>query len=69
MQKTLWQWLGFFDFMVRIFIKHILGVGTEHKGLYGSTSGYYGTVEQQGQLTLHLHMLVWINGTGTPEEI
>ncbi|KAF8219079.1 hypothetical protein L208DRAFT_1224831, partial [Tricholoma matsutake] len=59
----------FFDFMVRMFIKHVLGVGTEHDGLYGNTSGYYGTVEQQGRLTLHLHMLVWINGTLTPEKI
>ena len=25
-------------------------------GLYGKTEGYYGTVEQQGRLTLHLHL-------------
>jgi Helitron helicase-like domain at N-terminus len=37
----------FFDFMVRMFIKHVLGVREEHDGLYGNTSGYYGTVEQQ----------------------
>jgi hypothetical protein len=55
--------------MIRMFIKHVLGVGAEHNGAYGNTSGYYGTVEQQGQLTLHLHMLVWIKGTLTPEEI
>lgn len=30
------------------FIKHVLGVGTDHPGLYGKTSAYYGTVEQQG---------------------
>ena len=50
----------FFHFMVEMFIEHVLGVGTNHRGLYGDTSGYYGTVEQQGRLTLHLHMLLWI---------
>lgn len=38
----------FFNFMVRMFIKHILGVGADHRGLYGDTSAYYGVVEQQG---------------------
>ena len=57
-----------------MFIQHVLGhsVGTEtttdHTGVYGKTAGYYGTVEQQGRLTLHLHMLLWIRGTCTPEE-
>jgi hypothetical protein len=40
----------FFHFMVELFIKHILGVGTDHPGVYDNTSAYYGTVEQQGQL-------------------
>ena len=48
----------FFDLMIHMFIKNVLGVGTEHSGLYGNTSGYYGTVEQQGHLTLHLHMVL-----------
>jgi len=52
----------FFHFMIQMFIKHILGVGSAHKGLYGDTAAYYGTVEQQGRLTLHLHMLLWIEG-------
>ena len=30
--------------------------------------GYYGTVEQQGHFTLHLHLLVWIQGTLSPDE-
>ncbi|KAF9553065.1 hypothetical protein CPC08DRAFT_646086, partial [Agrocybe pediades] len=36
----------FFDYMVRSMIKHIIGVGSDHDGLYGKTSAYYGTVEQ-----------------------
>jgi Helitron helicase-like domain at N-terminus len=50
----------FFHFMVEMFIKHVLGVNQDHSGLYGKTSAYYATVEQQGRLTLHLHMLLWI---------
>ena len=59
----------FFHFMVELFIKHVLGVGTDHPGIYGDTSAYYGTVEQQGRLTLHLHMLLWIRGCLSPQEI
>ena len=47
-----------------MFIKHVLGVGTDHPGLYGDTAGYYGTVEQQGRLTLHLHTVLWIKTCG-----
>ncbi|HEY4831131.1 MAG TPA: helitron helicase-like domain-containing protein, partial [Waddliaceae bacterium] len=59
----------FFDLMIRMFIKHILGVGTKHLGLYGKTAGYYGTVEQQGRLTLHLHTVLWIRNALSPQEI
>jgi hypothetical protein len=59
----------FFHVMVQMFIKHVLGVDQDHPGLYGNTSAYYGTVEQQGRLTLHLHLLLWISGSLTPQEI
>ena len=59
----------FFKVMVDLFIKHVLGVGLNRRGLYGETSGYYGTVEQQGRLTLHLHMLLWIKHFLTPQEV
>ena len=59
----------FFHFMIQVFIKHVLGVDADHTGLYGDTSLYYGIVEQQGCLTLHLHMLLWIRGALTPQEI
>ena len=59
----------FFHFMVQMFIKHILGVEQDHLGIYGDTSAYYVTVEQQGRLTLHLHLLLWISGSLTPQEI
>jgi len=56
----------FFHFMMQAFIKHVLGVDTDHPGIYGDTAAYYGTVEQQGRLTLHMHMLLWIRGALTP---
>ena len=59
----------FFHFMVQMFIKHVLGVNQDHPGLYGDPSAYYGTVEQQGRLTLHLHLLLWLSGALTPQEI
>ena len=59
----------FFDLMIRMFIKHVLGIGVEHSGLYGNTASYYGTVEQQGRLTLHLHMILWIKNALSPQEI
>jgi hypothetical protein len=65
----------FFYFMIDTFIKHVLGVHdkkgciTWQKGLFGTTSAYYGTVEQQGRLTLHLHMLLWIKNSLTPQEV
>jgi len=59
----------FFHFMSQMFIKHILGVNEKHPGMYGETEAYYGTVEQQGRLTLHMHMLLWIKGCLSPQEI
>lgn len=59
----------FFNVMCNAFIKHVLGVGSDHCGLYGDTAAYYGTVEQQGRLTLHLHLLLWIKNALTPQEI
>jgi helitron helicase-like protein len=59
----------FFHFMIETFISEVLGVDAKNFGLYGDTNGYYGTVEQQGRLTLHLHMLIWIKGSLNPQEM
>ena len=60
----------FFHFMVQAFIEDVLRVNKESQpGFYGPTSGYYGTVEQQGRLALHLHMLLWIKGNLNPEDM
>ena len=55
--------------MIKTFITDVLGVNSKHHGLYGDTKAYYGTVEQQGQLTLHLNMLLWIKRCLNPQEM
>ncbi|KAF9459555.1 hypothetical protein BDZ94DRAFT_1381145 [Collybia nuda] len=55
--------------MVEMFVKHVLSIGGNHPGLYRNIAGYYGTVEQQGRLSLHLHMLLWLKGVLSPQEI
>ncbi len=59
----------FFHFLVVTFLTDVLGVGTSHMGLYGHTGAYYGTVKEQGRLALHLHLLLWIKGNLTPQEM
>lgn len=55
--------------MVQTFLQCVLGVDSKDLGLFGKTIAYYGTVEQQGRLTLHLHLLLWIQAAFTPQEI
>jgi hypothetical protein len=59
----------FFHFLCELFIKDVLGVGSDHRGAYGDTEAYYGTVEQQGRLALHLHLLLWIKGSLSPQDM
>jgi Helitron helicase-like domain at N-terminus/PIF1-like helicase len=59
----------FFDVMVKSFLKHVVREDGEQDGLFGRTSGYYGSVEQQGRLTLHLHLLLWIKNSPSPKQI
>jgi hypothetical protein len=59
----------FFHFMCEMFIKHVLGVGGDHCGIYGDTAAYYAPIEQQGRLALHGHMLLYLKGCLTPQQI
>ena len=60
----------YFHFIVTMLIDLVLGMAFEdERGLFGPVDSYYGTVEQQGRLTLHIHMLVWIKNSPTPEEV
>ncbi|OBZ77801.1 hypothetical protein A0H81_02179 [Grifola frondosa] len=59
----------FFHVIVTAFIQHILRAGDDKPGLFGKTRSYYGTVESQGRLTLHLHLLLWIASCVSPQDI
>ncbi len=59
----------FFDFMVNLFVEHIMRPDSIEPGVYGNASSYYGSVEQQGRLTLHLHLVMWVKSVLSPQEI
>ncbi len=60
----------FFNFMVQLFITHVLRPGDATlSGLFGDTSAYYGMVEQQGRLTLHIHMIIWLCNSLSPQQV
>jgi hypothetical protein len=59
----------FFHVLVQAFIQNVLHKGSAKPGLFGHTAAYYGTVEEQGRLALHLHLLLWIKGSLTPQQI
>ncbi|KAJ3541028.1 hypothetical protein NMY22_g4056 [Coprinellus aureogranulatus] len=61
----------FFHHLVQLFIKHLCGWTEDgpKRGLFGMPAAFYGTVEQQGRMTLHLHFLLWIRGQLSLTEI
>ncbi|KAF5381451.1 hypothetical protein D9757_009019 [Collybiopsis confluens] len=59
----------FFDFMVRLFLEHVIGDDSSNTGVLGPVSAYYCTVEQQGRLTLHLHGMAFPKKKLSPLEI
>ena len=38
-------------------------------GVLGPTKAYFGTVENQGRGSLHLHLLIWLNHEFTPTQL
>ncbi|PPQ81034.1 hypothetical protein CVT26_002879 [Gymnopilus dilepis] len=59
----------FFDYVITKFLEVILGFGKDGGGLYGKCDAYYGVVEAQGKGTLHLHLLVWLQGHLSPQAL
>jgi hypothetical protein len=57
--------------VVQLFIKHLCGWDDDNpsSGLFRKPSTYYGTVEQQGCMTLHLQLLLWIEGAPSPQQL
>ncbi len=59
----------FFHVMISSFIRTILRYGRPERGLFGRCTAYYGTVEAQARGTLHCHMLIWIEGHPSPQDM
>lgn len=66
----------FFHFIIECVTEILLGVKRKangkierEEGIFGWVQCYIATVEAQGRGTLHLHMLIWLKGTPTPEMI
>lgn len=54
----------FFHVLIKNILKYlVLG------GILGPTSAYFGTVENQGRGSLHLHLLIWLNHDFTPTQL
>lgn len=61
---------SFFHFIINAILEQLLGIkGARHgqliqreKGILGMIEAYTGTVEAQGRGTLHLHIVLWLQG-------
>lgn len=65
----------FYDFIIKTLFKtlfHIDSSGCSIKseeGVLGSVAAYFGVTEAQGRGTLHLHVIVWLEGSPPTEEM
>lgn len=65
----------FFQIIIKAIIEELMGIKAHNKhahiqrddGIFGRVSSYIGTVEAQGRGTLHLHMMIWLEGSLTAE--
>jgi hypothetical protein len=54
----------FFKLMVDQFLEKFLGCAHGSKrGVFGRVKFYYGVIESQSRGSLHLHILIWLEGT------
>jgi hypothetical protein len=63
----------FFHTLVEVWLKTVMGITSKGEineiGPLGRVAAYYGTVETQGRGSLHLHMLFWIHGALSPDDL
>jgi hypothetical protein len=59
----------FFDFLIKSFLNVVIRHGNNEGGLLGHCKAYYGMVEAQGRGTLHCHVLIWLEGNPSPQEL
>ena len=63
---------NFFHFIIRTILETLFGftkgqngIIVRKEGIFGIVKSYVGTVEAQGQGSLHLHLLIWLEGAPT----
>ncbi|KAF8801482.1 hypothetical protein BYT27DRAFT_7262019 [Phlegmacium glaucopus] len=66
----------FFHFMIGTILEVLFGISKQRNGLivrkegvFGVVKSYVGTVEAQGRGSLHLHLLVWLEGAPMAKEM
>ncbi|KIK66597.1 hypothetical protein GYMLUDRAFT_144921, partial [Collybiopsis luxurians FD-317 M1] len=60
----------FFHLMIDQFVSKFLGMKRMNRqGVFGQTKFYYGVVEAQNCGSLHLHILIWLEGALSPKQI
>ena len=67
---------NFFHLMIRNVLEVMFGISrgrngviVRREGVFGVTKSYVGTVEAQGRGSLHLHLLLWLEGAPTASEL
>jgi hypothetical protein len=67
---------AFFHFMIQTILEVLFGISKRRNGLFDRKEGifgfvrsYVGTVEAQGRGSLHLHLLLWLEGAPTASEL
>jgi hypothetical protein len=67
---------NFFYFMIETILECLFGISKRRngvfvrkEGIFGTIKSYVGTVEAQGRGSLHLHLLLWLDGAPTASEL
>ena len=67
---------NFFHLMIKTILETLFGISkgrngiiARREGIFGIVKSYIGTVEAQGRGTLHLHLLLWLEGAPTAREL
>ena len=67
---------NFFHFIIRTILETLFGITkgrngifVRKEGIFGIVKSYVGTVEAQGRGSLHLHLLIWLEGAPTAKEL
>jgi len=60
----------FFTSLINIILNNLFGWKNDgRQGIFGAIAGYYGMVETQMRGTLHIHLLLWLQGSPCPLDL